>query len=69
MKEKSDKSKSTRLSRKFVIIETEFFAYNLKSQELNLDNYFTKHFPGRALVFTLTLGILSGFGTSSGSNT
>ena len=42
------------------------FVYNLKSQELNLDNYFTKNFPGRASVFTSTLGILSEFGTSSG---
>ena len=66
MREKSDKSKSTWLSRK--LPEQNFFAYNLKSQELNLDNYFTKNVTGRASVFTFTLGILSGIGTSSGSN-
>ena len=38
------------------------FVYNLKSQELNLDNYYTTKFS----VFTSTLVILSGFGTSSG---
>ena len=32
------------------------------------NNYFTKNFPGRASVFTFTLGTLSGFRTSSGSN-
>ena len=42
--------------------------YNLKSEELNLDNYFTKKNCGRASVLTFTLGILSGFGTSSASN-
>jgi hypothetical protein len=32
--------------------------YNLKSQELNLDNYFTKRFCGRASVFfTFNFGI------------
>ena len=35
-----------------------------KSQESNLDGYFTKNFYGRASVFTSTLGILLGFGTS-----
>ena len=39
-----------------------------KSQESNLDGYFTKNFYGRASVFTSTLGILLGFGTSSGSD-
>ena len=38
---KSDKSKSTQLSRKYVMTDDWiFFMYNLKSQELNLDNYF-----------------------------
>ena len=45
-----------------VQLKLEFFVYNLKSQESNLDNYYTTKFS----VFTSTLVILSGFGTSSG---
>ena len=43
-----------------MVSEAEFFVYNLKSQESNLDSYFTKNFYGRASVFTSTLAILLG---------
>ena len=34
-----------------------FFMYNLKSQELNLDNYFARKLCGRASDFTFARGI------------
>ena len=52
---------------KVVMPGTDFFMYSLNSQELNLDNYFTRKFRGRFSVFTFTLGLLLGFGTSSDS--
>ena len=53
MKEQSDKSESTRLSRKFVMSRTDFFfMYNLKSQELNLYvQLFYKKILGKGLSF------------------
>ena len=44
-----------------MMARTDSIMYNLKSQELNLDKYYTSKFCGRA---SFTLGILSGFGTS-----
>jgi hypothetical protein len=64
-KSKSDKSKSAWHSRKYVTTELNFFHIEFEVPRVK---FFTKKIPGRPSVFTFTLGVLSGFGTSSGSN-